>query len=78
MDADGWNQHNVTSLSDSDHSAARSPDGDSIACVSGRDENYEIYVMDAGGGRQRRRFSSAQSIAAFASSASATSPCPTQ
>jgi TolB protein len=54
MDADGKNQKRLTDDPALDDSPTWSPDGTSIAFVSRRDENAELYVMDTEGGNLRR------------------------
>ena len=63
MDADGGNQRRLTNNRDRDFRPSWSPDGKRIAFVSDRDghvhvirggSTYEIYVMDANGGDQRK------------------------
>jgi TolB protein len=54
MDGEGNNQLNITDNPANDRNPSWSPDGQSIAFVSNRDGNDEIYVMDADGNNQRR------------------------
>jgi len=65
MNADGSGQRNLTRSRSADAYPTWSPDGKTIAFASARDDstgrctdlsacNLEIYVMDAGGGKQRR------------------------
>ena len=52
MNADGGAQGKLTNNTAVDIQPAWSPDGTKIAFVSNRDENREIYVMDADGSAQ--------------------------
>ncbi|HWL65559.1 MAG TPA: DPP IV N-terminal domain-containing protein [Actinomycetota bacterium] len=52
MDADGTDQTELTTGARVAFGVSVSPDGNSIAFTSGRDNNYEIYVADADGGNQ--------------------------
>ena len=54
MDANGNNQRRLTYNGAYDEQPIWSPDGRSIAFISKRDGNFEIYVMDADGNNQRR------------------------
>jgi Tol biopolymer transport system component len=54
MEADGGNQRRLTNQGSSNSSPAVSPDGRSIAFVSNRDGNDEIYIMDIDGGNPHR------------------------
>jgi len=54
MDGDGNNQLNITDHPANDRNPSWSPDGQSIAFVSNRDGNDEIYVMTPLGNNQRR------------------------
>ena len=54
MDADGGNQTNLTNHVGRDQRSSWSPDGQRIAFDSERDGNFDVYVMDAGGGNSQR------------------------
>ena len=54
MDADGSNQTNISNHGTEDYHPAWSPDGTKIAFISGRDGNYEIYLMDTDGSNLKR------------------------
>ena len=54
MDTDGKNQQRLTKSLGTNWGASWSPDGERIAFASGRDRNWEIYVMDADGKNQQR------------------------
>ena len=54
MDTGGKNQQRLTKSRGDDWEASWSPDGERIAFASGRDRNWEIYVMDTDGGNQQR------------------------
>ena len=54
MNADGTNQHALTTEPGRDRHAAWSPDGKTIAFDSDRDGNFEIYAMNADGTAVRR------------------------
>lgn len=49
MDADGSNQHNLTSDPAVDGGPRWSPDGSKIAFQSNRNGNYDLFVMDSDG-----------------------------
>lgn len=54
MNADGSNQHKLTSDAYWNAIPTLSPDGSQIAFASFRDGNYETYIMDADGTHQTR------------------------
>jgi Tol biopolymer transport system component len=54
MNADGSEQTRLTNNSDCDTFPAWSPDGLRIAFDSGRDGDFDIYVMNADGSGQTR------------------------
>ena len=49
MDANGGNQVNLTQHADDDQSPSWSPDNTRIAFSSNRDDDYDIFIMDADG-----------------------------
>ena len=49
MNADGTGLTNLTNHPNNDYDPTWSPDGDHIAFATGRDGNFEIYVMNADG-----------------------------
>ena len=52
--ADGSPRTSLTTIGEWNQSPRWSPDGRKIAFTSGRDANYEIYVMNADGTAQTR------------------------
>jgi Tol biopolymer transport system component len=54
MSANGTNQQPLTSSSGNDTDPTYSPNGKSIAFLSNRDGNTDVWLMDATGGSQRR------------------------
>jgi TolB protein len=55
MDIDGRNRTRLTNEAGArDAAPTWSPDGSSIAFTRGRNEEYQLWVMDADGGNQRR------------------------
>ena len=54
IDVDGSQEKRLTNSPGLDIFPAWSPDGERIAFTSGRDGNWEIYVMDSEGANQRR------------------------
>jgi Tol biopolymer transport system component len=54
MNSDGNDQTRLTDNVADDISPTWSPDGKQIAFTSGRDGNYEIYLMNADGSNQLR------------------------
>ena len=51
----GQHEQRLTDNLSHEWSPSWSPDGERIAFVSRREENFDIYMMDADGGNQRRR-----------------------
>ena len=54
VNSDGTGFRRLTNAPGEDTMPAFSPDGNRIAFVSSRDENRDVWVMDANGNNQRR------------------------
>ena len=53
MNSDGKNERQITYIG-SNMEPQWSPDGKYVVFSSDRDDNWEIFIMDADGGNQRR------------------------